>query len=69
MKIIMSEVNYNKEELYNTPVITIYTEANPNPNSMKFMLNFMLIKDGGSIDFPEAEIPVMKTVFAIALST
>jgi len=51
----MSEVKYNKDELYNIPVITIYTEANPNPNSMKFMLNFMLIKDQNSIDFPDVE--------------
>lgn len=51
----MSDVKYNKEELYNIPVVTIYTESNPNPNSMKFMLNFVLIKDGGSIDFPDVE--------------
>ena len=49
----MSEIKYNKDELYNLPVITIYTEANPNPNSMKFMLNFMLVKEG-SFDFPDA---------------
>lgn len=51
----MSDIKYNKEELYNIPLITIYTESNPNPNSMKFMLNFMLIKDGGSIDFPDVD--------------
>ncbi|MGB0525687.1 MAG: NifU family protein [Flammeovirgaceae bacterium] len=51
----MSDIKYNKEELYNTPLITIYTESNPNPNSMKFMLNFVLIKNGESIDFPNAE--------------
>mgnify|MGYP001112079495 CR=1 FL=1 len=45
---------YNKEALYKQQ-IHIYTEKNPNPNSMKFMLNFMLIKDGNNIDFPDAE--------------
>jgi len=45
---------YNKEALYKQQ-IHIYTEKNPNPNSMKFMLNFMLIKDGNSIDFPNVE--------------
>jgi len=50
----MSEIKYNKEELYNTPVVTIYTEANPNPNSMKFMLNFILVRDE-SFDFPDLE--------------
>jgi Fe-S cluster biogenesis protein NfuA len=43
---------YNKEALYKQQV-HIYTEKNPNPNSMKFMLNFMLIKDGDNIDFPD----------------
>ncbi len=46
-------VDYNKDELYKQQ-IHIYTEANPNPNSMKFMLNFMLIHDGESMDFPDA---------------
>ena len=49
----MSE-GYNKEALYKQQV-HIYTEKNPNPNSMKFMLNFMLIKDGNNMDFPDAE--------------
>jgi len=33
--------------------IHIYTEANPNPNSMKFVLNFMLAPDGQDFDFPD----------------
>ncbi|MFT6866171.1 MAG: Fe-S cluster biogenesis protein NfuA [Cyclobacteriaceae bacterium] len=37
------------------PVISIYTEANPNPNSLKFVLNFMLLPDGVSRDFPDKE--------------
>ncbi len=50
----MSDIKYNKEELYSVPNVTVYTEANPNPNSMKFMMNFMLVK-GDSFDFPDAE--------------
>jgi Fe-S cluster biogenesis protein NfuA len=33
--------------------ITIYTESNPNPNSMKFVVNFMLVGEGESYDFPD----------------
>lgn len=50
----MSEVKYNQDQLYANKV-TIYTEANPNPNSMKFMLNFMLVPDGENFDFPDTE--------------
>ncbi|HEV7348791.1 NifU family protein [Telluribacter sp.] len=32
--------------------IYIYTELSPNPNSMKFVLNFMLAPDGLSFDYP-----------------
>ena len=35
--------------------VHIYMEANPNPNSLKFVLNFMLVDDGLSFDFPTAE--------------
>ncbi|NVK82871.1 MAG: NifU N-terminal domain-containing protein, partial [Cytophagia bacterium] len=35
--------------------VNIYMEANPNPNSMKFVVNFMLLQDGISFDFPNAE--------------
>jgi Fe-S cluster biogenesis protein NfuA len=44
---------YDREQLYAHNLITIYTESSPNPNSMKFMLNFMLISDGVSFDFPD----------------
>ncbi|WP_337045014.1 NifU family protein [Emticicia sp. 17c] len=30
----------------------IYTELSPNPNSMKFVLNFELVPDGLSFDYP-----------------
>lgn len=33
--------------------VQIYMEANPNPNSLKFVLNFMLTDDGVSFDFPD----------------
>jgi Fe-S cluster biogenesis protein NfuA len=33
--------------------VTIYTESNPNPNSMKFVVNFMLMEEGKSYDFPD----------------
>lgn len=32
--------------------IYIYTELSPNPNSMKFVLNFELVPDGLSFDYP-----------------
>ncbi len=35
--------------------VQLYMEANPNPNSLKFVLNFMLTDDGVSFDFPHAE--------------
>lgn len=35
--------------------INIYTEANPNPNSMKFVVNKMLIPEGVTFDFPDTE--------------
>ncbi len=33
------------------PQIFIYTEATPNPNSMKFALNFELVPEGTSFDY------------------
>lgn len=35
--------------------IDIYLEANPNPNSLKFVLNRTLLLDGMSFDFPDTE--------------
>ena len=34
--------------------VTIYTEANPNPASMKFAINYMLVPEGTDFDFPDA---------------
>jgi len=35
--------------------IDIYLEVNPNPNSLKFVLNRTLLSDGMSFDFPDTE--------------
>jgi Fe-S cluster biogenesis protein NfuA len=34
--------------------VHIYLESNPNPNSLKFVVNDMLVPDGMSFDFPDA---------------
>ena len=38
--------------------INIYLEVNPNPNSLKFVLNRTLLSDGMSFDFPDTESAV-----------
>ena len=35
--------------------ISIYLESNPNPNSLKFVVNEMLVPEGMSFDFPTRE--------------
>ncbi|MCU0383642.1 MAG: NifU family protein, partial [Cyclobacteriaceae bacterium] len=35
--------------------ISIYLESNPNPNSLKFVVNDMLIPEGLSFDYPNKE--------------
>lgn len=35
--------------------IQIYLESNPNPNSLKFVVNEMLVPEGLSYDFPNAD--------------
>ncbi|HEX5167677.1 MAG TPA: NifU family protein [Cyclobacteriaceae bacterium] len=35
--------------------VNIYLESNPNPNSLKFVVNDMLIPEGFSFDFPDKE--------------
>ena len=48
--------------------IHIYLESNPNPNSLKFVVNEMLIPEGLSFDFPDIEsaanAPLAKELFA-----
>jgi Fe-S cluster biogenesis protein NfuA len=47
--------------------INIYLEANPNPNSLKFVTDFLLVETGDSFDFPDkesaAEAPLAKKLF------
>lgn len=43
----------NNKEKTQKNLVTIYMEANPNPNSMKFVANYMLIPEGESFDFPD----------------
>lgn len=56
--------------------VNIYIESNPNPNSLKFVANYMLVPEGESFDFPDREstgdaplaqelfnMPVVKRVF------
>ncbi len=35
--------------------VHVYLESNPNPNSLKFVVNEMLVPEGISFDFPDAE--------------
>lgn len=48
--------------------IHLYLESNPNPNSLKFVANEMLVPEGMSFDFPDAasaaEAPLAKELFA-----
>ncbi len=34
-------------------VVNVYTESNPNPNSLKFCVEFLLFQDNKSMDFPD----------------
>lgn len=59
---------YNKQKTQRGP-ITLYLEANPNPNSMKFVANYMLVPEGESYDFPDeaaaANAPVAQELFKL----
>ncbi|MDQ3291202.1 MAG: NifU N-terminal domain-containing protein, partial [Bacteroidota bacterium] len=35
--------------------VSVYAEANPNPESMKFVLSTILLPDGVSVDYPNVE--------------
>lgn len=47
--------------------IYIYTEANPNPNSLKFVVDYMLLPEGVTFDFPDkaaaVESPLAQLIF------
>ncbi|MEY3416208.1 MAG: hypothetical protein RL711_875 [Bacteroidota bacterium] len=38
-------------ESTNQRIVNIYTEANPNPNSLKFVMDFMLLPEAENLDF------------------
>ncbi len=38
-------------------VVNIYFEANPNPNSLKFVADFMLMEEGKNYNKPTFEFP------------
>jgi Fe-S cluster biogenesis protein NfuA len=48
--------------------VHIYLESNPNPNSLKFVVNEMLIPEGLSFDFPDVQStsisPLAKELFS-----
>ena len=50
-----------------TKAVTIYTESNPNPNSLKFVVNFMIVPEGVTRDFATVEetkeAPLAKEIF------
>jgi len=56
-----------KEVKKNERTINIYMEANPNPNSLKFVANMMLVDEGQSFDFPDKvsakDAPLAKELF------
>ena len=62
---------YNQENTMETKetknVVTIYTESNPNPNSLKFVANFMLVPEGVNRDYPSIEetkeAPLAQAIF------
>jgi NFU1 iron-sulfur cluster scaffold homolog, mitochondrial len=50
--------------------IEVYTEANPNPNSLKFVVNFLITPDDKSYDFESVEktenSPLAKELFGFS---
>lgn len=48
--------------------VNLYLEANPNPNSLKFVANYMLLPEGVSYDFPDVasaeHAPLAQELFA-----
>ena len=55
------------ENISNKPPISIYMEAVPNPNSLKFVVNYMLVPEGATFDFPNlastANAPLAQALF------
>jgi Fe-S cluster biogenesis protein NfuA len=48
--------------------VNLYTESNPNPNSMKFVVNFMLTPEAEAVDYPSME-SAQSSPLALALFT
>ncbi len=50
-------------------VVNLYLEANPNPNSLKFVVDFMIVPEGKSYDFPTAasaeKAPLAAEIFGL----
>ncbi len=50
-------------------VVSLYMEANPNPNSLKFVADFMIVPEGMNYDFPDKssaqEAPLASKLFAL----
>ncbi len=46
--------------------VNIYTETSPNPNSMKFVVNYMLTPNDSTFDFPEPA-SALRSPLAVAL--
>ena len=44
-----------KVNIMENKTITIYLEANPNPNSLKLVADYMLVEPGQNYDFPDVE--------------
>ena len=59
----MSQVTASQRRVH------LYLEANPNPNSLKFVTNLVLVPEGESYDFPDAEsarhAPLAQELFAL----
>lgn len=62
----METTDRTKAPKYN---VHIYLESNPNPNSLKFVTNLVLVPEGESFDFPDAEsashAPLAQELFGI----
>jgi NFU1 iron-sulfur cluster scaffold homolog, mitochondrial len=57
-----------KNSKMNNKTVNIYLERNPNPNSLKFVADFMLVGPGQNFDFPDSasakNAPLAKELFA-----
>ena len=47
--------NISERKKMSNKKVNIYLEANPNPNSLKFVADYMLVEPGRNYDFPDLE--------------